>query len=67
MNYIGLDSHKKYSFVTIITEDGEVKEKKKFISSKESFKEYLNIFKRLYTGNTGFEPATSGSGGRRSS
>jgi hypothetical protein len=32
MNYLGLDYHKKYSYATIITEDGEVKEKEKLLN-----------------------------------
>jgi transposase len=41
MNYLGLDYHKKYSFATIITEQGEIKEKEKLLNRKESFEEYL--------------------------
>jgi transposase len=44
MNYLGLDYHKKYSFATIITEHGEIKEKEKLLNKKESFKEYLDKY-----------------------
>ena len=44
MNYLGLDYHKKYSFATIITEDGEIKEKERLLNRKESFKKYLEEY-----------------------
>jgi hypothetical protein len=44
MNYLGLDYHKKYSFATIIMEQGEVKEKLKLQNRKESFQEYLRSY-----------------------
>jgi transposase len=44
MNYLGLDYHKKYSFATIITEQGEIKEKERLLNRKESFKEYLHEY-----------------------
>ncbi len=42
MNCLGLDYHKKYSFATIITEHGEIKEREILHKGKESFKEYLH-------------------------
>ena len=47
MNYLGLDCHKKYSFATIITEDGEVKEKERLLNRKESFLKYLQKFEEV--------------------
>jgi len=47
MNYLGLDYHKKYSFATIITEEGEIKEKERLLNRKESFKEYLYRYKEV--------------------
>jgi transposase len=47
MNYLGLDYHKKYSFATIITEDGEIKKKQRLLNRKESFKEYLNQYAEI--------------------
>jgi len=47
MNYVGLDYHKKYSFATIITEQGEVKEKERLPNRKESFREYLREYKEV--------------------
>ena len=46
MNYLGLDYHKKYSFATIITEDGEIKQKERLLNRKESFKEYLHEYNK---------------------
>ena len=47
MNYLGLDYHKKYSFATIITEQGEIKEKEKLLNRKESFEEYLRGYEEV--------------------
>ena len=47
MNYLGLDYHKKYSFATIITEDGEIKEKERLLNRKESLKEYLHEYEEV--------------------
>ena len=47
MNYLGLDYHKKYSFATIITEEGEIKEKERLLNRKESFKEYLHEYEEV--------------------
>ena len=47
MNYLGLDYHKKYSFATIITEDGEIKEKERLLNRKESFEEYLHKYEEV--------------------
>jgi len=47
MNYLGLDYHNKYSFATIITEQGEVKEKERLPNRKESFREYLREYKEV--------------------
>jgi hypothetical protein len=47
MNYLGLDYHKKYSFATIITEDGEVKEKERLLNRKESFTKYLHEYEEV--------------------
>ena len=47
MNYLGLDYHKNYSFATIITEDGEIKEKERLLNKKESFKEYLREYEEV--------------------
>jgi len=44
MNYLGLDFHKKYSYATIITEDGEIK-KEKLSNRTESFKDFLKTYK----------------------
>jgi len=38
MNCLGLDYHKKYSFATIITKNGEIKEKERLPNRKESFR-----------------------------
>ena len=39
--------HKKYSFATIITEEGEIKEKERLLNRKESFKEYLHKYEEV--------------------
>jgi len=44
---LGLDYHKKYSFATIITEDGEIKEKERLLNRKESFDEYLYRYEEV--------------------
>ncbi len=41
MNYLGLDYHKNYSFATMITEEGEVRNKEKLLNRREAFREYL--------------------------
>jgi transposase len=47
MNYLGLDYHKKYSFATIVPENGEIKEKERLLNRKESFREYLQRYEGL--------------------
>jgi len=47
MNYLGLDYHKEYSFATIITEDGEIKEKERLLNRKESFEKYLHRYEEI--------------------
>ena len=47
MNYLGLDYHKKYSFATIITEEGEIKQKERLLNRKESFTKYLHEYKEV--------------------
>ena len=47
VNYLGSDYHKNYSFATIITEDGEIKEKERLLNRKESFKEYLHEYEEV--------------------
>ena len=44
MNYLGLDFHKKFSFATIITEEGEIK-REKIMNRMDSFKEFLHPYK----------------------
>jgi transposase len=45
MNYLGLDYHKKYSCATIITDQGEIKEKERLLNRKEAFEEYLSSYR----------------------
>ncbi len=47
MNYLGLDYHKNYSFATIITKEGEIKEKERLLNRKESFQEYLHEYEEV--------------------
>jgi hypothetical protein len=47
MNNLGLDYHKNNSYATIITEDSEIKEKKRLLNRKESFKEYLHEYEKV--------------------
>jgi len=45
MNYLGVDYHKSYSFATMITEEGEIRNKEKLLNRREVFKEYLRGYK----------------------
>jgi hypothetical protein len=47
MNYLGLDYHKKYSFATIFTGNGEIKKKERLLNRKEireTAKGYSDLF-----------------------
>ena len=44
MNYIGIDLHKKFSQVTVLGENGEVKERVKIDNREEEFNRYFNNF-----------------------
>lgn len=44
MNYLGLDYHKKFSYATMITQEGEITKKEKLINRKEAFREYLRDY-----------------------
>ena len=44
MNYIGIDLHKKFSQVTVLGENGEIKEKVKIENKEKELNRYFNNF-----------------------
>jgi len=44
MNYIGIDLHKKFSQVTVLGENGEIKEKVKIENKEKVLNRYFNNF-----------------------
>ena len=44
MNYLGIDYHKKFSYATMITQEGEITKKEKLINRKDAFREYLRDY-----------------------